>query len=366
MDQEEFEAIVAQLRGLNSSGTLNTTDLSVLQNAILGVLTNTYRPPQVGKTTDELIMDYAPDLFAVANTGDALRKDIAARVMRNEDVLSIKAKVRLQLETMPATDGAPLNEEYLELVDTYKNQWQEFQKAERRNEADKRESDPFLKYGLPAFEERYQPTDVYRDVFEKLASDYAARPYESKEKKYPPGQKPSSSKDLVAMQALKNASYRPYFPGESKAELDAIRKELKAKRVYDPNAEYRPYFPGESDADVRRIARERQAAKNTDQPTSDTGAKTGQSYAPGEKLRTGMFDAEKAKLAGNSPERMDRVAQALVALLQTRIDESGNTPLKDELTRRGIFAAAAAKPKASTAAAKNYTVKGSEVIGPGR
>lgn len=329
MDPEQFEAIVAQLRGLNSSGTLNTSDLSVLQNAILGVLTDTYRPPQIGKTTDTLIADYAPDLFDVANTGDELRKEIAGRVMRNEDLFNIKAVVRARLEEMPVTDGAPLNEEYLSLVDTYKNQWQAFQKAERANEADRREADPFLKYGLPAFEERYEATDVYRDAFEKLGKDYSEAPF--KQKQYPPGQKPSTAKSLVAAKSS-NQEYR-----DSIGFMPLLRT-LYTGTNKKPSATKKP------------VSSEQSVSKK-------------QMYAPGEKVRGGPFDLEKAKLAGNSPERMKRVAEAMVAMLQSRIDESGNTPLKDELTKRGIFAAAAAKPKATaTAKPKNYTVKGSEVV----
>jgi len=73
------------------------------------------------------------------------------------------------------------------------------------------------------------------------------------------------------------------------------------------------------------------------------------------------FDEQKARLAGNTPERMERVAQAMIALLQPELDALGITPLKDALTTRGIFSAAANIPKSSSKP-KNYTVKGSQVI----
>ena len=372
MDQEKFDSIVALLRGLNSSGTLNTSDLSIMQNAILGVLTDTYTPPKVGRTGDELLMEYAPDLAAAADSGDALRQSIAGKVINGEDILNIKAYVRSELSnnvTQMAMEDAPTESDYMGLINTYKSQWRTLQNEERKNEREIREADPFLKAGLPAFDERYQATDVNRDVFEKLAADYAKNSYapkrNPKQRVMQPTQ-PSDTSLTSAKNNSKNAPYRPNFSGESKAELDAIRAELKAKRVYDPNAEYRPYFPGESDADVRRIAQERQATKNTPGTTSGAVAKTKQSYAPGEKVRSGPFDAEKAKLAGNSPERMARVAEALVALLQPRLDATGNTPLKDALLAKGIFASAAAIPKKTSGVNRNYTVKGSNVVKKGK
>lgn len=350
MDQEQFNSIVALLRGLNSSGTLNTSDLSVLQNAILGVLTDTYRAPEVGQSEDELIMNYAPDLFAAADSGDPIRQQIAGAVMRGEDPLTIQVDLRKKLGLQASsgemlTDDMPTTEEYMSLVNTYKNQWREFQKQERLNAKEKREADPFLKYGLPAFDERYQATDVNRDVFEKLASDYAARPYESKEKKYPPGQKPSSTKDLVATSATKKQTTKPT---EDRVGFDALANTLFG---WTKNIQNKANKTSQADSVVA-------------QPV--TSAVANRQYAPGEKLRGGTFDAEKAKLAGNSPERMERVAQALVAILQPRLDASGSTPLKDALAQRGIFSAAAAIPKKSSGTAKNYTVKGSNVVKTGK
>lgn len=373
MDQEKFDSIVALLKGLNSSGTLNTSDLSIMQNAILGVLTDTYTPPKVGRTSDELLMEYAPDLAAASDSADALQQSIAGKVINGEDILTIRAYIRSMLKenvTQMAMEDAPTESDYMSLIDKFKTQWRTLQSEERRNEREIREADPFLKEGLPAFDERYQATDVNRDVFEKLAADYAKNPYAPKRNPKQRVMQPTSTTSDTSLTSarnnLKNAPYSPNFPGESKAELDAIREELKAKRVYDPNAKYTPYFPGESDADVRRIAQERQATKNTTGTTSGTVAKTKQPYAPGEKVRGGTFDAEKAKLAGNSPERMARVAEALVALLQPRLDASGNTPLKDALTAKGIFATAAAIPKKTSQVNKNYTVKGSNVVKKGK
>ena len=361
MEQDEFNAVSNLLQGLNSSGTLNPADLSILQNAILSVFSGTYRQPQVGKSTDDLIMDYAPDLFGAVDSEDLTRQEIAQMVMNGMDALSIKVKTRKLLNSLPSNEDSPLVEEYLSLVDTYKNQWQEFQKQERKNEIDKREADPFVKNGLPAFDERYQAQDVYADQFQKLASDYTKNAYVAR-RRYPE-QKLSEPKAISRNRP--DAPYSPSFPGESKAELDAIRKELIAKRVYDPNAEYRPYFPGESDADVRRIAQERQALKES--ATNDDG----QVSTPKKivKPKTVPFDEAKARLAGNSPERLARVAAAMVARLQTGLDASGNTPLKDALIQNSIFAAAANKPKASKASKANekkYTVKGSNVVKLGK
>ena len=130
MEQQEFDAVSNLLRGINSSGSLNASDLSILQNAILSVFSGTYRQPQVGKSTDELIMDYAPDLFGAVDSGDQTRQEIASMVMNGLDPLTIKVKVRKLVNLLPTNEDMPLVDEYLSLVDTYKNQWQEFQKQE--------------------------------------------------------------------------------------------------------------------------------------------------------------------------------------------------------------------------------------------
>ena len=73
------------------------------------------------------------------------------------------------------------------------------------------------------------------------------------------------------------APWRPYREGETKPELNAIRKELEEKRVVDPNAKWTPYWPGETDADVRRIAQERQLQKEL---AANKGVKTGVTIFP--------------------------------------------------------------------------------------
>lgn len=323
MDQEKFDAIVALLKGLNSSGTLNTSDLSILQNAILGVLTDTYTPPKVGKTSDELLMEYAPDLAAASESADALQQSIAGKVINGEDILTIRAYIRSVLKenvTQMAMEDAPTESDYMSLIDKFKTQWRTLQSEERRNEREIREADPFLKEGLPAFSERYQATDVNRDVFEKLAADYAKNPYVPKRNRQQRVMQPTSTTSDTTLTS-------PWHQD---------REELA------------------------------EAAKNTTKTASGAVAKTKQPYAPGEKLRTGTFDAEKAKLAGNSPERMARVAEALVALLQPRLDATGNTPLKDALLAKGIFATAAAIPKKTSGSNRNYTVEGSNVVKRGK
>jgi len=367
VDQEQFNSIVALLRGLNSSGTLNTSDLSVLQNAILGVLTDTYTPPQVGQSEDELIMNYAPDLFSAADSGDPIRKRIAGAVMRNEDPLTIQVDLRkiLQEQALSGevlTEDMPTNEEYISLINTYKNQWREFQKQERLNAKEKREADPFLKYGLPAFEERYQATDVNRDVFEKLAADYAKNPFSPAQnlKAGPPSRATPGQKmpDTAAAQSGKKNEVGLRALGKTVLGIAGNASKIPQNPL-DFLMDFRDKVPVTSRLTLKR-----------DEPTQKNVAATTpktRPYAPGEKLRTGAFDAQKAKLAGNTPERMEAVAQALVALLQPKLDASGNTPLKDALAQRGIFSAAAAIPKSpKSSSPKNYTVKGSNVVKTGK
>ena len=394
MEQQEFDAVSNLLRGINSSGNLNASDLSILQNAILSVFSGTYRQPQVGKSTDELIMDYAPDLFGAVDSGDKTRQEIASMVMNGLDPLTIKVKVRKLVNLLPTNEDMPLVDEYIGLVDTYKNQWQEFQKQERRNETDKREADPFVKNGLPAFDERYKAEDVYADQFQRLASDYAKNPYKSKMKKYPPGQKPSgevlpststkpikSSSKTASSKELSQVDNDMKFRGDELRSATAAFEKFKknnpdtfdmeyqslldrvtnAQKNYAQNVDSSVGFLGESNTKRYKTADEVGAEAINNMPTT--------AGTPSKKvnlLKTGQFDESKARLASSTPERMARVAAAMLATLQSRVDASGSTPLKDALIQNSIFAAAANKPKASKANEKRYTVKGSNVVKLGK
>lgn len=392
MEQDEFNAVSNLLRGINSSGSLNASDLSILQNAILSVFSGTYRPPQVGKTTDELIMDYAPDLFGAVDSGDQTRQEIASMVMNGMDPLTIKVKTRKLLGLLPSNEDSPLVEEYLSLVDTYKNQWQEFQKQERKNEIDKREADPFVKNGLPAFDERYQAQDVYADQFQRLAGDYAKNPYVSKVKKYPPGQKPSgerltststkpikSSSKTASSKELSQVDSNMKFKGdELRSATSAFEKFKKnnpdtfdmeyqslldrvtnAQKNYAQDVDSSVGFLGESNTKRYKTADQVGTEAMANMPTT-----TGTPSKKVNLLKTGQFDEAKARLASNTPERMARVAAAMVARLQGQLDATGKTPLKDALIQNSIFAAAANKPKASNE--KRYTVKGSNIVELGK
>ena len=66
--------------------------------------------------------------------------------------------------------------------------------------------------------------------------------------------------------------------------------------------------------------------------------------------------------SGISAEAESYVVAQMARILASKLEEEGRTPLKDELTARGLVAQAAYKPKATKTANKNYTVKGSNVV----
>jgi hypothetical protein len=66
--------------------------------------------------------------------------------------------------------------------------------------------------------------------------------------------------------------------------------------------------------------------------------------------------------SGLGSEAESYVVEQMARILAAKLEQEGRTPLKDELTARGLFAQAAAKPKTTKAANKNYTVKGSNVV----
>ena len=403
MDQEQFNSIVAQLRGLNSSGILNTSDLSILQNAILGVLTDTYTPAYIGKTPEQLMADYAPNFFNADQTNDPILKDVASDISKGYDLWTIKQNLKAVLQNDPnITSGSAEVDDYLNQAELYYREWNAYQKAQREDTQLKIENDPFRKSGLPGFDERYQAIDVYGDAFKKLAKDYAAQPYESKQKKYPPGQKPGSP---IVDKTQPIPAYTPkltkvnapeeYVKTAEKNVSEKADELTKAKKAFDEFVAKNPDtydLEYQSLLDALDAARQRYSenvadtvgfvgAPNTKEfKTSDmiealakrqaqqeTQKNVPRRYAQGSTvpMSTVPFDEAKARLAGNTPERMARVAEAMVALLQPRVDASGATPLKDALMKRGIFSAAAAIPK-SSGASKNYTVKGSKVVKLGK
>ena len=73
--------------------------------------------------------------------------------------------------------------------------------------------------------------------------------------------------------------------------------------------------------------------------------------------------AAKAQAAsGLTKTYEDAVRAEMTKLLSAKLEEEGRTPLKDELTARGLVATAAYKPKTTNTKAKNYTVKGSQIV----
>ena len=395
MDQEQFNSIVAQLRGLNSSGTLNTSDLSILQNAILGVLTDTYTPAYIGKTTEQLQADYAPNFFAAEQTGDPILQRITADIAKGFDLWTIKQNVKAILENDPnVTGGSVETQDYLNQAETYYREWNAYNKAQREDAQAKIENDPFAKYGLPAFDERYQAIDFYKPAFEKLAKDYANQPYKSKQKKYPPGQMPGSmqpapkytpskiTKTNAPEDYAKIAEKNVDEKGNELIDAERALQEFIAKNPDTYDLKYQTLLEARDNARQRYSENVVGAVGLTGAPntkdfkTSDmleslaknqvkekTKTTTKPKYAKGSTIPMSRvpFDEQKARLAGNTPERMERVAQAMIALLQPELDALGITPLKDALTTRGIFSAAANIPKSSSKP-KNYTVKGSQVI----
>lgn len=403
MDQEQFDSIVAQLRGLNSSGILNTSDLSILSNAILGVLTDTYTPAYIGKTPEQLMADYAPNFFNADQTNDPILKDVASDISKGYDLWTIKQNLKAVLQNDPnITSGSAEVNDYLNQAELYYREWNAYQKAQREDTQSKIENDPFRKMGLPGFDERYQAVDVYKGAFEKLAKDYAAQPYKSKQKKYPPGQMPGSP---ITDRTQPVSAYNPkltkvnapeeYVKTAEKNVAEKADELTKAEKAFNKFVAENPDtydLEYQTLLDARDAARQRYAENVTDtvgfvgapntkefktsdmiealakrQAQQETQKNVPRRYAQGSTrpMSTVPFDEAKARLAGNTPERMARVAQAMVALLQPRVDASGATPLKDALAQRGIFGAAAAIPK-SSGASKNYTVKGSEIVKLGK
>lgn len=347
--------------------------------------------------------DYAPNFFNADQTNDPILKDVASDISKGYDLQTIKQNLKAVLQNDPnITSGSAEVNDYLNQAELYYREWNAYQKAQREDTQSKIENDPFRKMGLPGFDERYQAVDVYKGAFEKLAKDYAAQPYKSKQKKYPPGQMPGSP---ITDRTQPVSAYNPkltkvnapeeYVKTAEKNVAEKADELTKAEKAFNKFVAENPDtydLEYQTLLDARDAARQRYAENVTDtvgfvgapntkefktsdmiealakrQAQQETQKNVPRRYAQGSTrpMSTVPFDEAKARLAGNTPERMARVAQAMVALLQPRVDASGATPLKDALAQRGIFGAAAAIPK-SSGASKNYTVKGSEIVKLGK
>lgn len=430
MDPEKFKAIVSLLQGMNSSGTLNTGDLSILQNAILGVLTQTYTPPVIGKTTDQLLMDNAPSLLQAQSSGDPILQSMASSVLSGVGLFDAKIQLRKMLAGQnPAglIDGV-LEADYMTELSNYKSEWDNFQKAERTNAQLKIDNDPFVKHGLPAFEEQYDPEQMYSAVFQKLKKDYDTQ------RGLGPLGKPiapvvSNTSEGVLRASPDNPKYNPQnytdTPIIQGNVVDAIRGDKQTKssadflsfiksidkstkmvledpsyaQTYyrDPNlnpktlagdlkntlkrglvsdearygnnykTSYRPFSTEEQNAIKQYIAQlEQDVPVRTNTIVASAKTPSGLRLNQNASTLSKLESAEKAKIAsGAGLGQEEAVRAAMSQLLAAKMFGENRTPLVDTLTERGLFAAAASIPKKS-GPTKNWTVKGSNVVKLGK
>jgi len=364
------EEVAAFIQSLGQKGLPQAADLNILQNAILGVLTGTYRPSYTAKTSTELVDEYMPNLADAASSDDPILRKIGQLITNGTSAWETRQEVKRLLANNAMSGIAidsSLNNEYLEQVNLFDREWRAYNNASAKNERDRITNDPFLSAGLPGFEERYDPEIYAPALFEKFEKDLAARRATTKvyqPPKFPPGQKPS-------------ATWSPVRPGESRAELDATGEtDAGARRSGSALGGLGPVL-GSVGKGLGNIQREKSGAshkKDLEKEIKELEAKqletkTSQRkgpYAPGSvmPLSTKPFDVEKAGLAaGISKEYEDRYRAELRRLVAAQLEAEGKTPLLDQLTARGLFVAASVQPKTSKKEKdKSYRVKGSEVI----
>jgi len=193
------EEVTAFIQSLGQKGVPQAADFNILQNAILGVLTGTYRPSYIAKTSTELVDEYMPNLAAAASSDDPILRKMGQLVANGTSAWEVKQEVKRLLANNAmsgiAVDSSS-NNEYLAEVDRFDREWRAFNNASAKNERDRITNDPFLSAGLPGFEERYDPEVFAPALFEKFEKDLAARRATTKvyqPQKFPPGQKPSAT-----------------------------------------------------------------------------------------------------------------------------------------------------------------------------
>ena len=429
MDQAQFDTITTFLRGLNTSGNLGSADLDVLKNAILGVFSNTYTPGYIGKSQEQLMSDYAPNYFTADQTGDPILQDVASDIAKGYDLWTIRQNLKKVLNADQNVSGdSALVEDYMSQADEYYREFNAYKKAEREDAQAKIENDPFKKAGLPGFEDRYDPKQIFTNEFAQTAQRFADKRKQAETKsalkntsqtakntseggvrvnpdnpKYNPenylntpiitgdvvdairGDKQNATdKDFLEFIQAIDKSTKMVLENPSSAgvyyrnpDLNAktfaadLKKRLSAGLVAGANPlrggtgkeRSRPFTAEEKSAIQQYIA-QLEAGTPVQTKTIVASSKTPEGlrlnkYAaltPAEMKQKGIT------ASGLGPGAESYVVEQMARILAAKLEQEGRTPLKDELTARGLFAQAAAKPKTTKAANKNYTVKGSNVV----
>lgn len=429
MDQAQFDTITTFLRGLNTSGNLGSADLDVLKNAILGVFSNTYTPGYIGKSQEQLMSDYAPNFFTADQTGDPILQAVVSDIEKGYDLWTIRQNLKKVLNAdQNVTGDSALVQDYMSQADEYYREFNAYKKAERENTQAKIENDPFKKAGLPGFEDRYDPKQIFTNEFAQTAQRFADKRKQAEIKsalkntsqtakntseggvrvspdnpKYNPenylnksiiqgnvadairGDKQNATdKDFLQfIQAidkstkmyLKDASLAAQYyrnPNSNAKTLAAdLRKKLSAGLVTGANSlkggtgkERSRQFTEEEKNAIQQYITQLEAGTPAQTKTTVATSQTPEGLrlnknptpTPAQMKQKGIT------ASGLGPEAESYVMEQMARILAAKLEQEGRTPLKDELTARGLFAQAAAKPKTTKTKNKNYTVKGSDVV----
>jgi hypothetical protein len=419
VDQAQFDTITTFLRGLNTSGNLGSADLDVLKNAILGVFSNTYTPNYIGKSQEQLMSEYAPSFFAVDQTGDPILQEIVNDIKAGKDLWTVKQQLQAVLNAdQNVTGDSALSTRYMAQADLYYREFNAYKKAETADAQAKIENDPFKKVGLPGFEDRYDPKQIFTSEFAQTAQRFAdkRKQAETKSALKNTSQTAQNTPEGGVKVNPDNPKYNPEnYPDTPIVQgnvVDAIRGNkqnitdkdfLKFIQAIDKSTKIILKNPSLNDktlaADLKRslsaglvagasplrggTGKERSRPFTAEEKSAiqqyitlleagtpvQTKTIVASSKTPGG-LRLNKYAAstpaemkqKSITASGLSSEAESYVVQQMARILAAKLEQEGRTPLKDELTARGLFAQAAAKPKTTKAANKNYTVKGSNVV----
>lgn len=429
MDQAQFDTITTFLRGLNTSGNLGSADLDVLKNAILGVFSNTYTPGYIGKSQEQLMSDYAPNFFTADQTGDPILQDVVSDIEKGYDLWTIRQNLKKVLNADQSVSGdSALVEDYMSQADVYYREFNAYKKAEREDAQAKIENDPFRKAGLPGFEDRYDPKQIFTSEFAQTAQRFADKRKQAETKsalkntsqtaqntseggvrvnpdnpKYNPenylntpiiqgnvadairGDKQNATdKDFLQFiqaidkstkMVLENPSSAGVYyrnPGLNAKTLAAdLKRRLSAGLVAGASSlkggtgkERNRPFTAEEKSAIQQYITQLEAGTPARTKTTVATSQTpeGLRLNKNPTLTPAQMKQKGITASGLGSEYESYVVEQMARILAAKLEQEGRTPLKDELSARGLFVQAAAKPKTTKAANKNYTVKGSDVV----
>lgn len=160
---------------LNQKGALSASDLSLLFDPEVGILSGTYTPPTVLEEGVQNPEQYIPTFAQIEQfeQPDSLRRTIADAVRAGTPIWEIEKQIlsQAQAEMQAGLTPEDTTDNYIALAKTLQNEWQSYSNAAAKAKGKVSDS-PFAKYGLPEPDMQFDVSAMIQPQLEMLARKY--------------------------------------------------------------------------------------------------------------------------------------------------------------------------------------------------